>query len=71
MSTLFREIQLNHVCGWRGRRWTKVSPQHLIPEGAADIPEDRQFVPSHEAVELLTRAATPHLEPGSHDGENH
>lgn len=71
MSILFHEIQLDHLCGWRGQRWTKISQHHLIPEGTEDVPENRQFVPSHEPVELLTDPLTPHPEPVFHDGEDH
>ena len=62
MSILFHEIQLDRPCGWHGKRWTKVSLHHLVPEGAEDLLENRQYVPSHEAVELLSSIVPPTTE---------
>lgn len=71
MSILFHEIQLDRPCGWHGQRWTKVSPQHVIPEGMPDLPENRQRVPPNDAVDLLPESFTPHAETIAHDGENY
>jgi len=70
MSILFHEIQRDGACTWHGQRWKKVGQHYVIPEGADDLPENRQFVPSHDAVELLAQSITPHTESTSHDGDN-
>lgn len=71
MSILFHEIQMDHPCGWHGQRWTKVSQQHVIPEGTQDLPENRQLVPAYDAVDLLPQFIKPHAETVAHDGENY
>ncbi len=70
MSILFHEIQRDHACVWRGQRWMKAGLHYVIPEGCEDTPENRQFVPSHDAVELVAEPTVPHVEPAIHDGEN-
>ena len=70
MSILFHEIQRDGLCLWRGQRWKKVGQHYLIPEGQDDLAENRQFVLSHDAVELVTEPTVLHTEPASHDGKN-